>query len=150
MRFDENIQPGDIITRQQVEQAEGRSERKDPIGFQLVMLRVREELIKHLKGIHGRELTVRILADGLHVLDDATAAQYNPKRFRDGMRLMRKAHRRLMAVDQSRLTPQQREDLTTTICKQAHQLSMLRTKPETSAIMAQTERKQADPKVVAR
>ena len=150
MQYSDDLKPGDIISRTAVETGYSANERRDPVGFQLVMLRAMQDLQKHLRRLHQRELSIRIQAEGLVILTDVEAADYNPKRFRDGMRLMRRAHRRLMAVDASKLPPAQREAITATICKQAQQLSMLRVKTESSELVAKTERKQADPKVVAR
>ena len=150
MQFSDDLKPGDIISRAAVETGYSANERRDPVGFQLVMLRAMQDLQKHLRKLHQRELSIRIQAEGLVILTDVEAADYNPKRFRDGMRLMRRAHRRLMAVDASKLPPAQREAITATICKQAQQLSMLRVKTESAELVARTERKQADPKVVAR
>jgi hypothetical protein len=150
MQFSDDLKPGDIISRAAVETGYSANERRDPVGFQLVMLRAMQDLQKHLRKIHQRELSIRIQAEGLVILTDVEAADYNPKRFRDGMRLMRRAHRRLMAVDASKLPPAQREAITATICKQAQQLSMLRVKTESSELVAKTERKQRDPKVIAR
>ena len=150
MQFSDDLKPGDIISRAAVETGYSANERRDPVGFQLVMLRAMQDLQKHLRKIHQRELSIRIQAEGLVILTDVEAADYNPKRFRDGMRLMRRAHRRLMAVDASKLPPAQREAITATICKQAQQLSMLRVKTESADLVAKTERKKSDPKVVAR
>jgi hypothetical protein len=146
MKFSDKLQPGDIITRAEIEQATGREERKDPAGFALMMLRLRAELIAHLKRIHGRELTVRILADGMTILNDRESAAYNPKRFRDGLRLARRAHRRLMAVDAGKLTPEEREAHTRAVCKQAAALSALRVKSE---IPVATQTRPESPKLMA-
>ena len=94
MQFSDDLKPGDVISRATVETAYNANERRDPVGFQLVMLRAMEDLRKHLRRLHQRELSIRIQADGLVILTDVEAADYNPKRFRDGMRLMRRAHRR--------------------------------------------------------
>jgi hypothetical protein len=150
MQFSDDLKPGDIISRAAVETGYSANERRDPVGFQLVMLRAMQDLQKHLRRLHQRELSIRIQAEGLVILTDVEAADYNPKRFRDGMRLMRRAHRRLMAVDASKLPPAQREAITATICKQAQQLSMLRVKTESAELVARTERKKSDPKVISR
>jgi hypothetical protein len=73
---------------------------------------------------------VRIVKGDLHILDDREAADYNPKRYAQGLRIARRAHRRLIAVDVSRLTPAERERHTQTVCRQASALSAIRSKPE--------------------
>jgi hypothetical protein len=106
----------------------------------------RGDLITHLKRIHGRELTVRIVKGDLLILDDREAADYNPKRYAQGLRIARRAHRRLMAVDVSKLTPQEREQHTRAVCRQASALSSLRAKP--AEVVVATDRP-VNPKIMA-
>lgn len=134
MKFSDNLQPGQSITQAEIESATGQTESKDPQAFALLLLRVRADLITHLKRIHGRELTVRIVKGDLHILGDREAADYNPKRYSQGLRIARRAHRRLMAVDVSKLTPQERDQHTRTVCRQASALSSLRTKPAETVV----------------
>jgi predicted negative regulator of RcsB-dependent stress response len=130
MEFSGKLQPGQSITQAEIEAATGQLETTDPQAFALLLLRLRGDLISHLKRIHGRELTVRIIKGDLLILDDRQAAAYNPKRYTQGLRIARRAHRRLMAVDVSKLTPQEREQHTQTVCRQASALSSLRARPE--------------------
>ena len=135
MKFNDKLQPGQSITQAEIESATGQVESTDPQAYALLLLQIRGQLIAHLKRIHGRELTVRIVKGDLHILDDREAADYNPKRYAQGLRIARRAHRRLMAVDVSKLTPQEREQHTRTVCRQASALSSLRAKP-TEAVVA--------------
>ena len=134
MQFSDKLQPGQSITQAEIESATGQMESTDPQAFALLLLRVRGDLITHLKRQHGRELTVRIVKGDLHILDDREAADYNPKRYAQGLRIARRAHRRLMAVDVSKLTPQEREQHTRTVCRQASALSSLRAKPQEAVV----------------
>jgi hypothetical protein len=146
MKFSDKLQPGQLITQSEIESATGQQEAKDPQAFALLLLRVRADLITHLKRIHGRELTVRIVKGDLLILNDREAADYNPKRYSQGLRIARRAHRRLMAVDVSKLTPEEREAHTKVVCKQASALSAIRSKPE--AVTAHPQRP-ATPKIMA-
>jgi hypothetical protein len=146
MEFSGKLQPGQSITQAEIEAATGQHESTDPQAFALLLLRLRGDLITHLKRIHGRELTVRIIKGDLLILDDRQAADYNPKRYAQGLRIARRAHRRLMAVDVSKLTPEEREAHTKVVCKQASALSAIRTKPE--AVAAHPQRP-ATPKIMA-
>lgn len=146
MEFSGKLQPGQSITQTEIEAATGQLETTDPQAFALLLLRLRGDLITHLKRIHGRELTVRIVKGDLLILDDRQAAAYNPKRYTQGLRIARRAHRRLMAVDVSKLTPQERDQHTQTVCRQASALSAIRSKSE--AVTAHPQRPQT-PKIMA-
>jgi len=146
MKFSDKLQPGQLITQAEIESATGQQEAKDPQAFALLLLRVRADLIAHLKRIYGRELTVRIVKGDLLILNDREAADYNPKRYSQGLRIARRAHRRLMAVDVTKLTPQERELHTKVVCKQASALSAIRSKPEAVATHPQ---RPATPKIMA-
>jgi len=146
MQFSDKLQPGQSITQAEIESATGQHESTDPQAFALLLLRVRGDLITHLKRQHGRELTVRIIKGDLLILDDRQAAAYNPKRYTQGLRIARRAHRRLMAVDVSKLTPQEREQHTRTVCRQASALSSLRAKP--AEVVSATDRP-VNPKIMA-
>lgn len=119
------VKPGDSISVAACEQAIGQpfSESKE---WQFQLLQLMGLVQKQLKKEHGRELTVRIVGNELHVLTDAEAASYNPKRFEAGLKLARRAHRRLMAVNVAKLTASDKEQYARNVSIQAHKLSMLR------------------------
>lgn len=121
---------GDCILRHVCESIIGTTKEQDQDLWQLSMLQLADVVRKQLKKQHGREITVRIVGQEIHVLTDAEAAEYNPKRFDAGLRLARKAHRRLLAVNTSKLAPDQRDVHMKNIGNQAHKLSMLRRKDE--------------------
>lgn len=116
--------------QQDCESVLGMTKEQNADVWQLSMLALMEVVRKQLKKQHGRDITVRIVGRELHVLTDAEAAEYNPKRFDAGLRLARRAHRRLLAVNTAKLAPDQREAHMKTIGNQAHKLSMLRRRDE--------------------
>ena len=103
---------------------------QDVERFAVAMLGLMEAIRKELKRRHNRDITVRIVKHGIEILNDREAAEYNPKRYRDGLRIARRAHRRLLSVNVAALTPKERAEHDKTIGRQAQQLSMLRRVPE--------------------
>lgn len=124
------IQQGDTITQEACEQAIGFTEQSDPKSFQFSLLQLMGAVSDQLKRERGRDLTLRIIGSTIYVLTDAEAAEYNPKRFEAGLRLARRAHRRLMAVNTASLNAEQRESHMKAVMAQAHKLSMLRKREE--------------------
>lgn len=145
----QKIKVGDTISQQQCEEVIGYPEASNPKDFQFALLQLLGIVQKQLRKEHGRELTVRIVGSELYVLTDQEAAEYNPKRFDAGLRLARRAHRRLMAVNVAKLSATERESHMRTIGNQAHKLSMLRKKEQiplpaterTTPVMVFAERK---------
>lgn len=132
------IKLGDTISQQQCENVIGYPETSNPKDWQFAMLQLLGIVQKQLRQEQGRELTVRIVGNELHILTDQEAAEYNPKRFEAGLKLARRSHRRLMAVNVGKLSAQQREMHMKNIGNQAHKLSMLRKKE--SIALPSTER----------
>lgn len=117
---------GGCISQQDCEAVLEITKEQNQDLWQLSMLQLLEVVRKQLKKQHGRDITVRIVGREIHFLTDAESAEYNPKRFDAGLRLARRAHRRLLAVNTAKLAPDQREAHMKTIGNQAHKLSMLR------------------------
>jgi hypothetical protein len=144
------VKPGDSISLATCEQAIGHKcdESKE---WQFALLQLLGVVQKQLKKEHRRELTVRIVGNELHVLTDQESATYNPKRFDAGLRLARRAHRRLMAVNVAKLTGADRDLYAKNVSNQAHKLSMLRKKEElpinpterTTPVMSWPEKKKS-------
>lgn len=129
--------PGDVIDELACKGVIGTSETEDPKGWQLGMLALSTQVALQLKKQHGRELTVRIKDNSLWILTDQQASEYNPKRFDAGLKLARRAHRRLMAVDRSGLTVDQRQTHDNNVRIQAFKLSMLRKKESSELVPVQ-------------
>ncbi len=125
-----HIKPGDTITQGECEAVIGFQEESAQKDFQFAMLQLCGVVAKQLKDEHGRELTVRIINNTLQVLTDAESALYNPKRFDAGLRLARRAHRRLMAVNVGKLDSADRQLYAKNVSHQAFKLSMLRKRAE--------------------
>jgi hypothetical protein len=144
------VKPGDSISLATCEQAIGHKcdESKE---WQFALLQLLGVVQKQLKKEHRRELTVRIVGNELHVLTDQESATYNPKRFDAGLKLARRAHRRLMAVNVAKLTGADRDLYAKNVSNQAHKLSMLRKKEElpinpterTTPVMSWPEKKKS-------
>ena len=124
------IKPGDSLSQGDCETVIGFTADSNPLQWQFALLQLLGVVQKQLKKEHGRELTVRIVGQELHVLTDGEAAGYNPKRFDAGLRLARRAHRRLMAVNVSKLSAADRDLFAKNVSNQAHKLSMLRRKDD--------------------
>ena len=124
------IKPGDSLSQGDCEAVIGFTADSNPLQWQFALLQLLGVVQKQLKKEHGRELTVRIVGQELHVLTDGEAAGYNPKRFDAGLRLARRAHRRLMAVNVSKLSAADRDLFAKNVSNQAHKLSMLRRKDD--------------------
>ena len=124
------IKPGDSLSQGDCETVIGFTADSNPLQWQFALLQLLGVVQKQLKKEHGRELTVRIVGQELHVLTDAEAAGYNPKRFDAGLRLARRAHRRLMAVNVGKLSAADRDLFAKNVSNQAHKLSMLRRKDD--------------------
>jgi len=99
---------------------------QDVERFAVAMLGLMDAVRKELKRRHNRDITVRVVKHGIEVLNDREAAEYNPKRYKDGLKIARRAHRRLLSVNVAALTPKERVEHDKTIGRQAQQLSMLR------------------------
>jgi len=99
---------------------------QDVERFAVAMLGLMDAVRKELKRRHNRDITVRVVKHGIEILNDREAAEYNPKRYRDGLKIARRAHRRLLSVNVAALTPKERVEHDKTIGRQAQQLSMLR------------------------
>lgn len=125
-----SLEHGDALTQEQCEDAIGYSESSDPKAFQFSLLQLMGVIQKALRQDRGREYTLRIVGSEIRILTDAEAAEYNPKRFEAGLRLARRAHRRLMAVNTASLNAEQRESHMKAVMAQAHKLSMLRKREE--------------------
>ncbi len=125
------IKLGDSIPQQQCEQIVGCLEADYPQQYQFLLLQLLGVVQKQLKQQFNREVTVRIIKQELHVLTDQEAAAYNPRRFDAGLRLARRAHRRLLAVNVGKLTPVEREAHTKNVFNQSHKLAQLRKRVDT-------------------
>jgi hypothetical protein len=123
------IRPGDSISQAACEAAIGRK-CDDSKDWQFSLLKLLGIVQNQIRKEHGRELTVRIDGNSLHVLSDREASEYNPKRFLAGLKLARRAHRRLLAVNVSKLTAAEKTSHAKAVAIQAHKLSMLRGKTE--------------------
>ena len=126
--------PGDAVTRGQCETVVGFTEDEYPKDYQFALLQLLGVVQKQLKKEHGRELTVRIVGGELHVLTDQEAAAYNPRRFDAGLRLARRAHRRLMAVNVGNLEPEDKTIFAKNVSNQSFKLSQLRKRAEVPLI----------------
>lgn len=137
----DNLKLGDELTETACTAILGFTRYERPEEFALGLLKIKYDIEKTLKARIGRDITVRILKHTVRVLDDREAAEYNPKRFADGLKIARRAHRRLMAVDVSKLSPTERDEYGRAVTKQAAKLSMMRKPvPEPETVPAETKR----------
>ena len=144
-----NVKLGAVIPKSVCESAIGFSESSDPKKWSIKMLKLLGYVSSGLKKIFGREITVRCIQGELHVLTDSDAAAYNPRRFEVGLRMSRRAHRRLMSVDASKLSPEELSSYSKNVSNEAFKLAGLRRKPDpshvaterTTPLMTFTERK---------
>jgi len=122
----DKLKLGDGIPQAFCEDIIGFPETSDPKGFAFALLQLLGLVQKQLKQQHGRDITVRIVKSELHILTDAEAAEYNPKRFDVGLRMARRAHRRLMAVNVGKLSAEQRDLYAKNVSNQSFKIALLR------------------------
>lgn len=95
------LSKGDTLTAEQLEDAFGcaRTDREYRFKLMALGLQIEEEFAD------GREETVTVTYpdDGIRILTDSEAVDYNPRMFRNGLRRAGKAHKRLAGVDRSQL-----------------------------------------------
>lgn len=133
------VELGDVIPQNVCESIIGFTETQDFKGWSFAMLQLSGVVQKQIRAKFGREITVRVVGNEIHILTDQESASYNPRRFEAGLRLARRSHRRLMAVDVAKLPGEQRESHMKNVSNQAHKLSMLRKREEVA--LPATERK---------
>lgn len=104
----------------------GCSRHDNPDAYALKLLALKARIEQHLASRFRRSITVRAQQHSLQILTDEESAAYNPKRFADGLRIARRAHRRLLGVDVSKLTPQQRDEFGHSVTRQAARLAMMK------------------------
>ncbi len=134
-----SVDLGDVIPQTVCESIIGFTESEDFKGWSLAMLQLLGVVQKQIRAKFGREITVRIIGSEIHILNDQEAASYNPRRFEAGLRVARRSHRRLMAVNVAKLSGEQRESHMKNLSNQTHKLSMLRHREEIA--LPATERK---------
>jgi len=117
---------GDELTETQCTEILGIDRYEHPEKFALKLLALKADVEQAMKAKFGRIITVRATQHGLQILTDQASAAYNPKRFADGLRIARRAHRRLLGVDVSKLTPQQRDEFGHNVTRQAARLAMMK------------------------
>lgn len=109
------LKKGDYISPQRCEMIVGvdRKLRDYPLALVKLMDQIRDLLLRE-----GKEWVLRTEKDGIRILVDSEAAVFTGKvRFRQGMRVMARAHRSALAVDTSNLTQLENKD-------HAHQLDV--------------------------
>lgn len=127
------VEIGGEVSQQVCEEHIGMTYADDATGYSLGLLKLMDEVRRYMRDKHHREITVRAVKGQLLILTDGEAAKYNPKRFADGLRLIRRAHRRMLAIDVSKLTPEERVKYGRDLETQSARLTMLRKRPETIA-----------------
>ena len=123
----DNLKLGDLIPQDMCENIIGDiAENMGESAFALAMLNLMGLVSKQLKKQHGRDITVRIVKNELHILTDSESAEYNPKRFDVGLRMARRAHRRLLAVNVSKLDAAERGMYAKNVSNQSFKIALLR------------------------
>lgn len=101
------LEKGSVITAQQVEDATGVS--RHTRGYDLAILKLAEKVDAYLRGERGLCATIVSERDCLRLLTDPEASAYQAAAFRQSMRRMARADRRLREVDEAALSSRERE-----------------------------------------
>jgi len=117
----EALQPGDVIEPDEVERLIGINRESDPMGYQLGLLQLQNVVTRLLHKL-GKIYTVTCDAKQINVLTHSEASRYNSGRFGSAMASMRRCHKRLVAVDVSKLEAIERESHDRAIVKQSRVL----------------------------
>lgn len=75
----------------------------DDRRYTMRILELRDAVSDHFRTKRGEVVTLAIRDDALHVLSDEEAAEYNRRDFERGVRALRRAHRRNLAVNLGQL-----------------------------------------------
>jgi len=99
------LSKGDSIPKEQLEKYFGVEE--GTVAFGLKSLGLCERIMME-KEQAGETVTVCMKKGSLHVLDDASSSNYNSKAFEAGIRKCNRSNRRMLAVDTSSLSLEQK------------------------------------------
>jgi hypothetical protein len=116
--------PGDTIDAAACRKVIGKI--ADDRLYTLHLLQLKNQIAIELLKRTGRELTLRIRDECICILTDAEAAEYNPKAFDNGLNKARRAHKRLLHVDPSKLSEDEKQRLGSNVTAQAFKLLMLK------------------------
>ena len=101
------LHKGQVIEVLEIERITGTPRRHAEYPLKVLWLRTKIE--KELRKL-GQTLTMRIHKGALVICDDSDAAKYNRRQGRLKIRAYRRAHKRNVAVDMSKLTADERRD----------------------------------------
>jgi len=96
----ESIEKGDLFPASEIETITNK--KRGTVQYQFALMGLQAAMSLGLEDL-GKSYTVKIHQDGLQVLTDIEATEYNDRRFRSSFRGMLKAHFRQMGVDESQL-----------------------------------------------
>lgn len=100
-----DLSKGDVILTSRIESVLGVS--RDAPNYWTEELRYKSMVYAWFEQIKGVTVTLKQCAAGLTILTDAQASSYNQKRFKNGMKDLRRINKRMVGVDTSRLTAEQ-------------------------------------------
>lgn len=98
--------------------------------YDLQVLRVKGLLEAHFDE-SGNPVTIKIEQEGLRVLTDEEATEYNHRRFKIGMRALFEANRRMSNVDEGKMTSEQVAAHRAKLNAQAHVVTAVANKNDT-------------------
>lgn len=125
------LTPGVHWSVAELEQITGVERNSRDYSFRVLQFRnLLEQALKRI----AKNYTFAVIKDELRILTPSEASDYNASAFDNGMKQMRRSQRRLLAVDASKLTQDQKSDHEKRIGRQSMLLSLLRQKstPATS------------------
>lgn len=111
------LNKGTFIPPEVMEKATGFQRDSDEYGLQC--MRVRSMLEAHFEE-KGAPVTIKHEQGGLRILTDEEATEYNHQRFKQTMRGMFEANRRMSNVDESNMRPDQLSAHRNRVNAQAH------------------------------
>lgn len=120
-----DLEPGSTLPQVECEKLIGFTHESDPIGYQLGLLCLQNHIAKMLRRV-GRVLTVVCRKGSIEILTHRQAAVYNADRFNQGIKAMRSSNKRLIAVDASELSQDERAKHDENIVRQSRLLAGIR------------------------
>lgn len=118
-----DLQPGSVISQEQVESIVGTTRDSDPEGYAYKLMAFTDQVRREM----GRpDLTVINRSRGVAVLTHSESSTYNATAFARGLSKSRAAHRRMQGVDTEALTGAERQSHDRKVMSQSRILSAIR------------------------
>ena len=124
----ESIGKGSYITPEVIERATGFMRGSNEYSLQSLRLK---DMIESWFEEHENPVTIKIEQDGLRILTDTEATEYNHRMFKIGMRRLFESHRKMLNVNEKDMTQEQVSAHRQRVNAQAHVTASVWTQNQT-------------------